>query len=96
MISTFDSSEGIKGWICPKCGRGLAPWASECPCYLENNHQTTCNTDSGSPDYGVDWLHHETRTKANLDIGEKSSWDYYLCANDLMKANGGSGGKEKV
>ena len=21
------------GWICPKCGRALAPWVSECPCY---------------------------------------------------------------
>lgn len=20
------------GWICPKCGRGNAPWASTCPC----------------------------------------------------------------
>ena len=23
-----------EGWICPKCGRALAPWISECPCYL--------------------------------------------------------------
>ena len=22
-----------EGWICPVCGRGLAPWVSECPCY---------------------------------------------------------------
>lgn len=21
-----------KGWICPICGRGLAPWTSSCPC----------------------------------------------------------------
>ena len=21
-----------KGWICPVCGRGLAPWTSYCPC----------------------------------------------------------------
>lgn len=25
------------GWICPKCGRALAPWMSECPC---NNVKT--------------------------------------------------------
>jgi hypothetical protein len=21
-----------EGWICPVCGRGVAPWASSCPC----------------------------------------------------------------
>ena len=21
-----------KGWICPVCGRGVAPWADYCPC----------------------------------------------------------------
>jgi len=20
------------GWLCPACGRGNAPWASQCPC----------------------------------------------------------------
>ena len=20
------------GWVCPKCGRALAPWVPECPC----------------------------------------------------------------
>ena len=23
-----------EGWKCPVCGRGLAPWVSECPCHL--------------------------------------------------------------
>lgn len=23
------------GWVCPKCGRGLAPHVSYCPCYME-------------------------------------------------------------
>lgn len=32
----------IEGWICPKCGRALAPWMAECPC---NNIKTvTSNT----------------------------------------------------
>jgi predicted RNA-binding Zn-ribbon protein involved in translation (DUF1610 family) len=23
---------GEQGWICPVCGRGLAPWVDYCPC----------------------------------------------------------------
>ena len=23
---------GQQGWVCPVCGRGLAPWVSVCPC----------------------------------------------------------------
>ena len=23
-----------EGWICPRCGKALAPWVSECACYL--------------------------------------------------------------
>lgn len=26
-------SNGNTGWICPVCGRGVAPWVSECSCY---------------------------------------------------------------
>ena len=29
------------GWICPRCGRALAPWMSECPCYLTKTITTT-------------------------------------------------------
>lgn len=25
-----------EGWICPRCGRVLAPWKSECRCYYES------------------------------------------------------------
>ena len=32
------------GWICPKCGRALAPWVSECPCYIQ---PVSISTDSG-------------------------------------------------
>lgn len=26
-----------KGWICPVCGRGLAPWVDYCPCQINRN-----------------------------------------------------------
>ena len=32
------------GWICPKCGRALAPWVSECPRYLDKAVITTNST----------------------------------------------------
>ena len=37
------SSRGATGWICPKCGRGLSPWTSECPCY-RGDITFTCGT----------------------------------------------------
>ena len=35
--------EMSEGWICPKCGRALAPWVSECPCYLADAKITCTN-----------------------------------------------------
>jgi len=32
-----------EGWICPKCGRALAPWMPECPC---NNVKTVTSTNA--------------------------------------------------
>ena len=26
------ASSGPVGWVCPKCGRGVSPWQSYCPC----------------------------------------------------------------
>lgn len=39
-----------KGWICPVCGRGLAPWMSSCPCNSDaeityGTSTTTCNDE---------------------------------------------------
>ena len=28
------------GWICPKCGAGMAPWVSRCPC--QDKWEVTC------------------------------------------------------
>ena len=26
-----------EGWICPVCGRGVAPWVDCCPCQINRN-----------------------------------------------------------
>ena len=34
-----------RGWICPVCGRGVAPWESSCPC--QNDWKITYGTSTG-------------------------------------------------
>ena len=34
----YNPPRGEVGWICPICGRGLAPSTSYCPCHLNNNN----------------------------------------------------------
>lgn len=41
----FDKKEG---WVCPVCGRGVAPWVDYCPCKIDGNITwvaTTVQTD---------------------------------------------------
>jgi len=33
---------GMYGWTCPRCGRGLAPFASSCPCVPLPIPDVTC------------------------------------------------------
>ncbi len=39
-----------KGWICPVCGRGVAPWANYCPCQAD--WKITYGTSTGG-DYDI-------------------------------------------
>ena len=32
------------GWVCPKCGRVLAPWKSECDCYCNTINKNNITT----------------------------------------------------
>lgn len=34
-----------EGWICPVCGRGLAPWVDYCPC--QSDFKITYGTSTG-------------------------------------------------
>lgn len=40
-----------KGWICPVCGRGVAPWTSFCPCQINRNIIWASGTGSGQLTY---------------------------------------------
>ena len=35
-----------EGWICPRCGRALAPWMPECPCWQTKTSVSTNYTYS--------------------------------------------------
>lgn len=37
-----------EGWICPVCGRGLAPWVDACPC--KNDAGVTRTTTTTNPE----------------------------------------------
>lgn len=37
-----------KGWECPRCGKILAPWMSQCDCH-RNNWTITWNSDKTNP-----------------------------------------------
>lgn len=36
-----------KGWICPVCGRGVAPWTSFCPCQSDWKITYGTSTNNG-------------------------------------------------
>ena len=38
-------ADGLMGWICPVCGRGLSPYTSSCPYAI--NRDITCGTGTG-------------------------------------------------
>jgi hypothetical protein len=48
-----------EGWICPICGRVLAPWVPECQCRGVTNTQTSNYTfvrdTAANPNYAQSW-----------------------------------------
>lgn len=37
---------GNQGWTCPVCGKGNAPWMSQCPCDPYGSSTTTTNINT--------------------------------------------------
>ena len=50
------ADNGWADWICPVCGRGMAPWVDYCPCQIDRN--ITWVSGTGTDNY------------ANLDLKE--------------------------
>ena len=48
MPKSFGKQEG---WVCPVCGRGVAPWVDYCPCQ-GSEMQITYGTSTGG-DYNI-------------------------------------------
>lgn len=45
LPQNFDKKEG---WVCPVCGRGVAPWVDYCPCKIDGNITWATGTGTGT------------------------------------------------
>ena len=68
-IPTHQGFGEQKGWICPVCGRGLAPWVDYCPC--QSDWKITYGTSTDGT-YDIESYLEQIRRgeRANLDLLE--------------------------
>ena len=57
-----------KGWICPVCGRGMAPWMSFCPC--QGDWKITYGTGTGGDVDLSEYQDMMSRIQKTLEEGE--------------------------
>lgn len=60
-----------KGWICPVCGRGLAPWVDYCPCQGSEIKITYGTTVSEQELYGLKDYYDLLEKKINRSEDDK-------------------------
>ena len=74
-----DSVTGTYGWICPVCGRGVAPGQKYCGCRPQPTpiypaypvypywwYKVTCNTTGSTPDASTVYTSNSTSTKVEV------------------------------
>jgi predicted amidophosphoribosyltransferase len=63
-----------EGWICPVCGRGVAPWVDVCPCQgseMQITYGTSLDTEEidSIQDYYEQWIkQHNTNFDGELKL----------------------------
>lgn len=80
---------GEVGWICPVCGRGLAPSMSWCPCYT-STATITFTAQSSTPTYTLDDVEEYdwtmTMPVGAIDYADGSSETIYPSVDDESRS----------
>lgn len=59
-----------KGWLCPVCGRGVAPWVDYCPCQSDLKITYGTSMETIDPFTYKEYQEILDRVNKALDIGE--------------------------
>ena len=75
MVSEYPApSYGQTGWICPKCGKVLAPWMSECDCYLKTTAPAGTESETGKAPFTGGNIAISTKDSATSTIDSNLGW----------------------
>ena len=90
-IEPAPTPHGEVGWICPVCGRGLAPSMSWCPCHA-STRTTATTTQSSTPTCTFDdveehdWTMTMTMSIGAIDYADGSSETIYPSVDDESRS----------
>ena len=62
------------GWICPKCGKVLAPWMSECDCYRKMTAPAATKSETGTAPSTGGSIAISTRDSATSTVDSNLGW----------------------
>ena len=67
-------SYGQTGWICPKCGKVLAPWMSECDCYRKMTAPAATKSETGTAPSTGGSIAISSRDSATSTVDSNLGW----------------------